>query len=344
MNVNELPYPSHQNREWPWLGSDEFEECSSELVFKNIRYPRISIVTINYNHGLYLEQAIRSVLLQGYPNLEYIIIDGGSSDGSLEIIHRYKKWLSYWISEKDDGPPYAANKGLSRCSGDIIGWLSSTDYLLPGILNELAVEWSKSGNSLYYGRSQLISNQGHILADDVLIPQKKCSWKDLLKGARFPMNVVFFPSVFVKEGARLNEKMINCCDLEFCLRILERYPARYIDRHLATFRVHPQQRSGGSPLKSGDFLKREDVKILKNYLRRKDLSYFKKIYLISTLGVVLIDYCAELYEQGKKIKAYGLLLICYLINWENYGKRALNFFKNPRHFLKKVFFNLNKFK
>ena len=101
-------------------------------------YPKISIITPSYNQGQYLEETILSVIGQNYPNLEYIIIDGGSSDNSVEIIKRYEKHLAYWTSEKDNGQSVAINKGFKLASGDILGWLNSDDMYLPGALYYVA--------------------------------------------------------------------------------------------------------------------------------------------------------------------------------------------------------------
>ena len=111
-------------------------------------YPKISIVTVNYNKGKYIEETIQSVLNQGYPNLEYIIIDGGSTDNSVAIIRKYESQLAHWVSEKDSGMYDALQKGFSRSSGDIMGWLNSDDILHPKalftigeIFGCLPVEW-----------------------------------------------------------------------------------------------------------------------------------------------------------------------------------------------------------
>lgn len=118
--------------------------------------PRISIITPSYNQAQYIEQTIDSVLSQGYSNLEYIIIDGGSNDGSAEIVKKYAHRLSYWVSEKDNGQSDAINKGLSRITGEIVNWLNSDDYLEPGALNTIAAHFRDADTHVVIGRSNLI--------------------------------------------------------------------------------------------------------------------------------------------------------------------------------------------
>jgi len=121
--------------------------------------PRITVVTPSFNQGQFLEQAILSVLGQGYENLEYIVIDGGSSDNSVDIIRRHEKKLSYWVSEKDGGQSEAINKGFAHATGDILCWLNSDDFFLPGVLQSVGRELH-NGPDLIYGNCLSFSAEG----------------------------------------------------------------------------------------------------------------------------------------------------------------------------------------
>jgi glycosyltransferase involved in cell wall biosynthesis len=106
--------------------------------------PRISVITPSFNQGIFLERTIHSVLEQKYPNLQYIIIDGGSSDDSVEIIKKYETRVDYWVSETDKGQSDAINKGLSKANGEVVTWINSDDLLMPGSLMLVARIWNKN--------------------------------------------------------------------------------------------------------------------------------------------------------------------------------------------------------
>ena len=114
-------------------------------------FPKISIVTPSFNQGEYLEETILSVIGQNYPNLEYIIIDGGSKDNSVEIIKKYEKYLTYWVSENDEGQSDAINKGFKIATGDIFGWLNSDDLFMPNVFNNIISLKPKSSDFLMLG-------------------------------------------------------------------------------------------------------------------------------------------------------------------------------------------------
>jgi glycosyltransferase involved in cell wall biosynthesis len=124
-------------------------------------WPRVTIVTPSYNQAPFLEATIRSVLLQNYPNLEYIVIDGGSTDGSVAIIEKYAPWLSFWVSERDEGQADAINKGFARSTGEILGWLNSDDLLRPNALSRVArVFMSHPSVNVVCGFRKVVNTRG----------------------------------------------------------------------------------------------------------------------------------------------------------------------------------------
>jgi len=118
---------------WPYIVKDENIESNIRSV-----YPRISIITPSYNQGEFIEETILSIIHQGYPNIQFIVIDGGSTDKTVSIIKKYESYIDFWVSEKDNGQSDAINKGLLKADGDIINWLCSDDILLPKSLHTIA--------------------------------------------------------------------------------------------------------------------------------------------------------------------------------------------------------------
>jgi glycosyltransferase involved in cell wall biosynthesis len=148
----ELPSPPPEKTGWPWtVETPPLPPARPD----GSAWPRVSIVTPSYNQGQFIEETIRSVLLQGYPDLEYMIIDGRSTDQSVEIIKKYEPWLTYWVSEKDRGQAHAINKGFARASGEIGGYINSDDFYLPGALSSAAVSFTRLEWDLFIGRSDV---------------------------------------------------------------------------------------------------------------------------------------------------------------------------------------------
>lgn len=159
--------------------------------------PKISVITPSYNQGGVLEQCIRSVLEQNYPRLEYIVVDGGSSDESLSIIKKYERHITQWISEPDDGQSDAINKGFRSASGDLVAWLNSDDYYLPGALVTVAEAWRRSpGAPFYFGDGWRVSEAGEQISGFVPDGQVCFDRAALI----FGLNYILQPATFIDRG------------------------------------------------------------------------------------------------------------------------------------------------
>ena len=201
-------------------------------------WPRISIVTPSYNQGQFIEETIRSVLLQGYPDLEYIIMDGGSTDESVAIIKKYEPWLTYWVSQEDSGQSQAINKGFARCSGQIVAWLNSDDVFCEGALRVVGERFPSTNNfALLAGTSEFRTENGcrTLWSIDTL----PCSFADLF---RYPDGLFLAqPSVFIsmrslKEVGGLNERLHYAMDLDLWLRLTARQSISVIGDRLSWIR------------------------------------------------------------------------------------------------------------
>jgi glycosyltransferase involved in cell wall biosynthesis len=144
--LNELPAYQQNKSGWPWNA-----ETDVELYKKLPTWPKLTIVTPSYNQGHFIEETIRSVLLQNYPNLEYIIVDGGSTDDTKDIIEKYSPWISYWQSEKDGGQSNAINQGFSLASGEYLAWINSDDYYLKEVFFNVISTFTKKNADFVYG-------------------------------------------------------------------------------------------------------------------------------------------------------------------------------------------------
>ena len=145
--LSELPPPPAGKTGWPWT---EESPPLPDRMPDGSPWPRISIVTPSYNQGQFIEETIRSVLLQGYPDLEYIVMDGGSTDDSVEIIKKYEPWLAYWVSERDKGQAYAINMGFKRATGVIVAWLNSDDVYYQTTLQYVGQKYSVKNPDFFW--------------------------------------------------------------------------------------------------------------------------------------------------------------------------------------------------
>ena len=198
--------------------------------------PKISIVTPSFNQGPYLEQTIRSVLDQGYPNLEYMVVDGGSTDESVEIIKRYADRLTYWVSEKDAGQTDAINKGIARCTGDVFGYINSDDLLYPRSLDRVAATWQR-GVRWMVGWCLYLEPEGSDWPYMVRATQRRADW---FLDNPIPQQSSFFDRRFFDQVGLFRTDLHYCFDYEYWMRL--RFVAGVrpsgIRQCMSAFRLH----------------------------------------------------------------------------------------------------------
>ncbi len=206
-------------------------------------YPRITLITPSLNQSPYLEQTIKSVLDQDYPNLEYMIVDGGSTDGSTGIISRYASRLSWWVSEKDEGQAQAVNKGLRRATGEVISWLNSDDYLEPGSLFAVARSFESREVNAVIGKIAYFNDHGELWRSRNVV--RESAEKTIGSGV-VPQPAMYFRKECYDTLGLLNEKLDYTFDSEWYMRYLIHYGITHIMEIpdlLVHFRFHGESKT-----------------------------------------------------------------------------------------------------
>jgi glycosyltransferase involved in cell wall biosynthesis len=206
------------------------------------QFPKISIVTASYNQGQFIEETILSVLNQNYPNLEYILIDGGSTDNSVEIIRKYQQHFTYWVSEKDKGQANAINKGLQLCTGDIFNWLNSDDYLEPGSLHKIAAAFANEQVQIVAGKVRNFST-----TEEEIIPNQNLSAKGLMcwePTVQFVQPGVWMRRELIAQCGGIDEQFHFAFDWDLYIRYLYCFPnVKELDELLVHFRLHENSKT-----------------------------------------------------------------------------------------------------
>lgn len=204
--------------------------------------PKISIITPSFNQATFLERTIQSVLDQNYPNLEYIIIDGGSTDGSVEILRKYEDRLAYWVSEPDGGQSDALNKGFKLATGEIIGWLNSDDMYCQGALWNIAQMLNDNPDCrVLHGGLFIINTKDQIV--DATWPLKNDIKYTFYVGLDVHQQALFWRRDLMEKVGLIDEQLSFSMDLDFILRLLIDGIARRTKFHLGMFRVHETSKS-----------------------------------------------------------------------------------------------------
>jgi glycosyltransferase involved in cell wall biosynthesis len=233
--LEDLPIPSQGGTGWPW--TEQTPQLPDRMP-DGSPWPRISIVTPSYNQGQFIEETIRSVLLQGYPDYEFIIMDGGSTDNSVEIFKIYSSWLTYWASEPDRGQSHAINKGIQRATGEILFWINSDDLCLPGAFQKAAMAFHDNPKKrLVSGQARLIDDQGKIIGE---LRSYFKSWEDAVTNPGNTIRQVstFFSRSLFDELGLLDENPHLAMDIELLVRFTQFHTPLILSEYLAAFRTH----------------------------------------------------------------------------------------------------------
>ena len=253
------PCPSHKNG-WPW--TEESPQSASRMPDKS-RWPKISIVTPSYNQGRFIEETIRATLLQGYPELEYIVIDGGSTDGTIEIIKKYEKWITEWRSEPDKGQSHAINKGFDLSNGEIVAWINSDDFYFKNALRKVAEFFrSNSKTDMIFGDCHAINEKSEVVKLHET-PKRFDLRRLIARDCYINQPSTFFTKKVICKVGGLCESLEYSMDYDLWIKIGQQGNVKRINEVLSFFRRHPDAKTcikANNPLQY-----HENMKIRKRY-------------------------------------------------------------------------------
>jgi len=204
--------------------------------------PLVSIITPSFNQGQFIEETIQSVLSQDYPNIEYLVIDGGSTDNTLEVLRKYEGRLK-WVSEPDSGQSHAINKGFRMARGEIVAWLNSDDTFLPGAITKVARHLSENRETMMvYGEGYLMDHQGQITGRFPATEPFNL-WRLIYYGDYILQQTVFIRKAVFDVISMVDESLHYGMDWDLFIRIGKRFKVDYLPEYLGVLREYPQAKS-----------------------------------------------------------------------------------------------------
>ena len=256
------------------------------------KYPRISIITPSFNQGNFIEQTILSVLSQDYPNLEYLVADGGSSDATLDVLAKYSGKVT-WISEADEGQTDAINKGLRRATGSVVGYLNADDLLLPGTLKRVGEVFINHPQTCWVtGKCRIVDEENNEIRRPITV------YKNTLLGLHsfsllLMTNYISQPATFWRKDASesigyLDENLRYVMDYEYWLRLYSKSPPVFIPEYLAAFKIHQSSKTTSTGHK--DIYVDEEKIIVGRYVRSRSQMFLHNAHrLMMTLAYSVMN-------------------------------------------------------
>jgi glycosyltransferase involved in cell wall biosynthesis len=218
---------------WPWTLPESKEAVDPA------DYPKLTVVTPSYNQGQFIEETIRSIIGQRYPNLEFIVMDGGSTDQTVSVLEYYDEFITHWESEPDEGQTHAINKGIRKASGDWIAYLNSDDIYYPGALEAVGKAANQTEDRWVAGHTQVYGEDGNYNVKKATNEHIDSISKWLTYGVHVPQHSSFVHRSVFDEYGLFNDQYQYAFDLEFYMRLASKgLKITIIDQILAGFRIH----------------------------------------------------------------------------------------------------------
>lgn len=270
LHIANMPEPPAQKNAWPY--NAEPSKATRKARAPEC-WPRISVITPSFNQGEFLERTILSVLRQEYPNLEYIVIDGGSSDESLEIIKKYASQLAYWTSEPDRGQSHAINKGFEKATGEIMCWLNSDDFYLPATLRTVAGHLAReTGSMALAGHVLKVYTDGRPAEELAGRYENLRRLLQFWRGYQMHQPSIFWRREVFERVGFLDEAQQYIMDFDYWVRIARHFDFQNVDEVLSCITYHDKAKTGDNYRRYHEELRRQATTF---WGSRRSLDYWR---------------------------------------------------------------------